>query len=73
MAMKPEFPAESWRKSAYCVGESHCVEVATDEPAVGLRNSRHPEITLTFDTAEWRIFLDDLKSGALPLDRHLEA
>ncbi|MEV6844713.1 DUF397 domain-containing protein [Actinoplanes sp. NPDC051411] len=69
LAAEPSFSTESWRKSTYCVGESHCVEVADNGSVIGLRNSRQPEITLTFDVAEWRIFIEDLRSGDLLLDR----
>jgi len=68
MAKKPTFREDSWQKSSYCVGQSHCVEAATVDSVVGLRNSRQPEITLTFDAVEWQHFMDDLKSGAIRLD-----
>ena len=70
VSTEPTFSAESWHKSTYCVGESHCVEVAAQGSTVSLRNSRQPEIALTFDAAEWQIFVDDLRSGALLIDHH---
>lgn len=55
----------AWRRSRYCVGEAHCVEVADLDGYVGLRNSQAPALTLVFDKAEWRTFVDAVKAGEI--------
>ena len=63
-------PADSvWRRSRYCVGESHCVAVAVVDGDVLLCNSKSPGTVLAFDGAEWQNFVDSLKSGELRLAR----
>lgn len=57
----------AWRRSRYCVGESNCVEVADLDGLVGLRNSRHPALILTFEADEWRSFLQAIESGEVLL------
>ncbi|GID27001.1 DUF397 domain-containing protein [Paractinoplanes brasiliensis] len=58
-----------WRRSRSCVGEGHCVEVSTADGGarIRMRNSTAPETVLVFDVAEWRDFLDAIKTGELPL------
>ncbi len=70
-ANRPAPTESAWRRSRYCVGESHCVEVAVIDggAGIGLRNSRSPGTVLTFDGAQWQEFVDSLKSGELRLER----
>lgn len=65
----PALAKNAWLRSRYCVGESHCAEVAIVDGRVGLRNSRSPGTVLTFDGVEWQNFIDSLKSGDLRLGR----
>jgi hypothetical protein len=59
-----------WRRSARCVSDHHCVEVADLGVAVGLRNSQRPTQWLTFSKQEWRSFLDELDAGEFRPDSH---
>ena len=58
-----KLPRATWRRSARCVSDHHCVEVADLGNAVGLRNSQCPEFSLKFSRQEWHGFLDGLKAG----------
>jgi hypothetical protein len=60
-----ELPDVAWRRSARCVSDHHCVEVADLGDAVGLRNSRRPELLLSFSKQDWRGFLDRLMAGGV--------
>ncbi|MEU8813006.1 DUF397 domain-containing protein [Actinoplanes sp. NPDC048796] len=61
----------TWLRSSRCVGEAHCVELSVIDSGerVALRNSQRPGTVLTFDAAEWRNFMDGLKTGELRLSR----
>jgi len=59
----PELPRAVWRRSARCVSDHHCVEVADHGDTVGLRNSRRPEFSLTLSKKAWQSFRDGLKAG----------
>jgi hypothetical protein len=52
----------SWRKSSFSDGgnsQSDCVEIAFAASAVGVRDSKDPELTpLAFPASAWRPFLD---------------
>jgi hypothetical protein len=54
-----------WRKSAHSNSSANCVEVATADQMVGIRDSkqhgRGP--ILEFTAAQWAAFIADLKSG----------
>lgn len=52
----------AWRKSTRCETAA-CVEVATDGPLVGLRNSAEPGIALMVDGAAWTAFVRAVKDG----------
>lgn len=54
-----------WRKSSYSGGNGNCVEVASTETVVGIRDSKqrgHGAI-LTFSRAEWDAFISAIKDG----------
>ncbi|TDC56539.1 DUF397 domain-containing protein [Actinomadura sp. KC345] len=58
-----------WRTSSYSSGQgTECVEVAVLRRAVAARDSKDPSgPVLGFSQGEWRVFLDEVKSGALDL------
>jgi hypothetical protein len=56
-----------WRKSTRS-GASNCVEVAFLDGHVAVRDSKDKRgQVLTFTTAEWRAFLNDVREGAFEL------
>jgi hypothetical protein len=56
-----------WRKSSRC-GTGACVEVATGDTVVGMRDSKDPHSpALSFSHAEWRVFIDGVKDGNFDL------
>jgi len=63
MSELPRFAAAPWRRSTRCVADHHCVEVADLDGAVGLRNSRRPEVSLVFSRHAWQAFVDDIKAS----------
>jgi len=52
-----------FRKSSYSGGQTQdCVEVADTPTTAAVRDSKHPDRGhLTFPSAEWAAFLDDVK------------
>jgi hypothetical protein len=60
-----------WRRSRFCVGDGHCVELSVGGAGtqVRMRNSTAPETVLVFDADEWDEFLVAIKAGELPLTR----
>lgn len=54
--------SNTWRKSTRCE-TSACVEVATEGPLVGLRNSTRPEVHLAIDASAWRQFIAGVRTG----------
>jgi hypothetical protein len=54
--------AGAWHRSRRCSG-SACVEVARLATGVAVRNSTHPEATLSFPSASWAAFLADLRAA----------
>ncbi|TDC97499.1 DUF397 domain-containing protein [Actinomadura sp. 7K507] len=58
-----------WRTSSYSSGQgTECVEVAKLRREVAARDSKDPSgPVLGFSRGEWRVFLDEVKSGALDL------
>ncbi len=56
----------AWRKSRRSGYQGNCVELATTEGAVAMRNSREPQGTiLAFPAAEMAAFLGAIKNGEL--------
>lgn len=59
---QPDFAGARWIKSSRSVGQDDCVELATVDSWVGVRDSkaegRGP--VLIFPTGEWRMFLAGL-------------
>jgi hypothetical protein len=60
----PVFASTSWRKSTRSASNGSCVEVAYGPDVVGVRDSKNPVGgVLAFDTATWRAFVSDVRSG----------
>jgi hypothetical protein len=60
--------ARSWRKSTHSGGSeggSNCVQVASGQRLIAVRDSKHPgQGALTVSPAGWRAFVADLKAQA---------
>ncbi|WP_117211902.1 DUF397 domain-containing protein [Allorhizocola rhizosphaerae] len=56
---------KSWHKSTRCGESTHCVEVASYDDHVGLRNSNRPQETLTLSIEAFRDLVDRIKRGEL--------
>jgi hypothetical protein len=56
----------TWRKSSYSGGASgNCVEVATTDRTVGVRDSKDPKgAVLAVGSKEWQRFADEVKADA---------
>ena len=53
-----------WRKASSSVGNGACVEVASFQGMVAVRDSRNPYgAVLTYSATDWRTFLDGAKKG----------
>lgn len=52
-----------FQKSRYSEN-GHCVE-ATYQGVVRVRDSKYPDIVVSFDSASWTSFLDRIKSGVM--------
>jgi hypothetical protein len=53
-----------WFKSSRSNGQDNCVEVATLDRAVALRDSKNPHgPKLIIDAASWRTFTNRIKTG----------
>jgi hypothetical protein len=61
-----DMTAVAWRTSSYSGSNGGtCVEVATVGPAVGVRDSKHPDSPLlTFTADNWQAFTAQLKASA---------
>ncbi|RCG23948.1 DUF397 domain-containing protein [Sphaerisporangium album] len=63
-----ELAGVSWRKSSFSGGGNDCVEIATINDTVALRDSKRPGgPLLRFSHREWNAFLDHLRAGDLVL------
>ena len=51
-----------WRKSSRC-GNTTCVEVAKGNDGVFVRDSKNPELVLSFTPQEWTAFIDAAADG----------
>jgi Domain of unknown function (DUF397) len=51
-----------WRKSSHCDTNS-CVEVASIDGAVWLRNSQDPTRAIAFTPDEWSLFAGAVRAG----------
>jgi len=58
--------AIAWRKSSYSGDNGGaCVEVGTADPAVAVRDSKHPDgAPLAFAADTWKAFTDQVKANA---------
>lgn len=64
----PETPDSlAFRRSSYTTARGQdCVEVADLPGAAAVRDSKHPDAGyLVFPAAEWRAFVDAVKTGRL--------
>ncbi len=53
-----------WRKSSRSTGDNACVEVATVDNLVGVRDSKDPTgPVLVFTLSEWRAFVEGVHNG----------
>jgi hypothetical protein len=55
-------PSAAWRRSSRC-DSSSCVEVASRDAVITIRNSQHPSDTLSFSRAEWIAFVEGVRAG----------
>jgi hypothetical protein len=51
-----------WRKGSECASGT-CVEVAKGDDGVFVRDSKNPDVVLTFSPQEWDTFLDAAGKG----------
>jgi hypothetical protein len=54
----------SWKRSARCVSDHHCVEVDLTGENVLLRNSTRPEVVLELTRDQWRGLILLVRSAA---------
>ncbi|ADI08141.1 hypothetical protein SBI_05021 [Streptomyces bingchenggensis BCW-1] len=54
-----------WRKSSYSADASNCVNVATADDGIAIRESDEPEAILTTTPAALRAFIRGTKAGRL--------
>ncbi|MET7319279.1 DUF397 domain-containing protein [Streptomyces sp. NPDC005549] len=60
-------PEPTWRKSSYSAGDGgDCLEVATGNTAIPVRDSKNPEgPTLRFQAEAWSVFVDGIRRGGV--------
>ena len=61
-----DITSAAWRKSSYSGGASgNCVEVATGDRTVAVRDSKDPKgLVLAFRPNDWQRFADQVKADA---------
>jgi hypothetical protein len=60
----PQFAEADFVKSSYCTSPpGGCVEVAAKNGVVAVRGTKNPGHMLYFSTAEWKAFIQGVKSG----------
>jgi hypothetical protein len=66
-AVRDALSRAEWRKSSYSTHETNCVEVATVDGWVGVRDSKLGEGSpiLTYTQAEWAAFVAGIRAGEL--------
>lgn len=63
----------NWRKAQSSVNNGACVEVATADSLIAVRDSKNPAgPVLTYTRHEWAVFLDDAKNGLSALPGELD-
>jgi hypothetical protein len=61
----PSFNNASWRKSSRSAGQTNCVEVATANGLIGVRDSKKPNShILVVAPSEWTNFLTVIQFSA---------
>ncbi len=55
-------PELKWRKSSFCAA-NECVEIASNNGAIFLRNSTQPRKMVRYTPEEWRAFAKGLRAG----------
>lgn len=58
---------DAWHKSSYSNGSGgNCVEVATTEPHIRVRDSKDPGgPVLAFSAAAWAAFIGEIRGGGM--------
>jgi hypothetical protein len=59
----PTPPTLTWTKATKSSGLEACVELASAGDVIYLRDSKHPEVHLTYTVAEIDAFIDGAKRG----------
>jgi hypothetical protein len=55
-----------WRKSQFSMSSGHCVEIASTDGKIAVRNSKDPYVPiLVYTPAEFSAFLEGARNGEL--------
>ncbi len=61
-----EVAALGWRTSSYSTSQANCVQVALAGPAIGVRDSKHPDgPVLAVPATHWSAFLHSITTNDL--------
>lgn len=64
--MRPELPVANWRKARRSVGNGACVEIATLNGTIGVRDSKAEDSpVLAYSPESWQQFVREAKNGRL--------